>query len=185
MKSTSEVLLSTWFASLLALGATACLDPLTEPYPIVRLLGAADAIHVPRGEAESLVVQAVDVNGQPVNGAQITFARADSTRLGFEGSNDDVDAVTVTTAVNESRGLSIAGAAVARLRVLDAAPLGDTSVVAVVKGPTTDPTSAVAIRIAVEIVEGQPADAGTADASNEGAAVEAATEAGSDDGGTE
>jgi hypothetical protein len=138
----------------------ACLDPVVAPLPVVKLRAPASPVEMKAGASALLAVQAVDVQDHGVDGARVTFVRVNARGLTFDAVDPAADSVVVTTASGLIDGVQAVGVASARVLAVGDAALGDTSVVAVVSGPTASPTAAVAVRISVRVTKAEAADGG-------------------------
>jgi hypothetical protein len=152
-----------WWAWLLCtiFLPAACIDGITAPVPVVKLDAPASPVEVSAGSSALVAVQAVDVQDHGVNGARVAFVRTTASEIDFETADAGADSVVVTTSSGTADGLQAVGVASVRILVPSNAPLGDTSIVAIVSGPTTSPTAAVATRIPIRITA--EADGGTRD----------------------
>jgi hypothetical protein len=140
--------------------SSACLDDKKEPFPVVKLRAPAAGIEVRTGATALVSVQALDVQDRGVDGAQIIFARPEGGTLSFDGVATSVDSIVVTTASGLIAGVQGVGVASARLLASDQAVPGDTSLIALVKAPTTEPSGTVSLRVPVRIVMSPIPDAG-------------------------
>lgn len=139
----------------------ACLDDLQEVSPVAKLLAPEASLEVASNTSTVVAVQAIDANDDGVNGARVAFLRGDSSQLVFEGQDESADSTAVTTTTAPINGVSSPGVASIRVRPSSSAQPGDTTILAIVKGPTDDVNAAISLRLKVAIVAGSAGAAGT------------------------
>ena len=153
--------------SRFALGATGLLlvfsckvvEDLQAVGPGVKLAEPAPPPRLAAGESGSIAVQVLDVNGEGVNGAYVSFARADATRLAFVDAPAGSDAVTSLSSDGTVSGVMTSGLATAAIQVLDDAAAGETEVFAILKQPA-DPEDTIALSVTVEVTRASGGNGG-------------------------
>jgi hypothetical protein len=155
------------FVPLLLLGCLN-LEPLRAVGPVVKLTAPILTVQATPDQELAIAAQALDVNGVGVDGAWVTFTRADGSRLSWVDAPDDADAVSEKTAAANVASVSGNGFAIAHAKVPSDAPAGDTTVFAVLKGPADDSatlTAKIVVHVAARADAG-PGDAAPADSRN-------------------
>ena len=152
-----------WLSFGPVLGLVGCLnlETLQAVGPVVKLTAPVSIIEATPNQEISVAAQALDVNDVGVDGAWVTFTRADGSRLSWVDAPSGADAVTVKTAAANVAAVSGSGFAVAHAKVPSDAAEGDTTVFAVLKGPA-DNSATLTAKIVVHVTAA--ADAGPADA---------------------
>ncbi|HKP62868.1 MAG TPA: hypothetical protein VJV78_39305 [Polyangiales bacterium] len=138
--------------SMYMLVFASCLDE-AEAIPVHELIVSGDsAIELKPGESALIAVQALDDEGRGTNGAEVTFVVSDDARLTVDGPDGGTHELTVVTAFRRVEGVSADGMASTHLRALEAAPVGDAVVIAVVKQPT-EPSASITARLSAHVTE--------------------------------
>lgn len=160
-------------APALVLAGCLRLESLQAVGPVVKLTAPVSSIDAMAGQEISIAAQALDVNGVGVNGAWVTFAQGDLTRLSWVDAPVGADAVTEKTTEGDVAAVSGEGVATARAKVASDAASGDVTVFAVLKGPA-DNSATLTAQIVVHVTaaaDAGPADAAAGDSGDQDAAA--------------
>lgn len=112
-----------------------------------------------RGAAGALTVQALDAEGDPVDGARVFFLSTDTASLVFEGEGEN-DLVVETTAEGEALNAVLAGLASATIKAEEDAPEDAVKVVVGRVAPSTDPPGEAFQVIRLTITDAEPEGTG-------------------------
>jgi hypothetical protein len=153
----------------------ACLDDLKAVGPGEELTIPLTSVQAEPGDDTAVFAQVLDVNGEGVDGACVTFVRTDESRIVWIDGAVGSDSVSVKTKRSNADGIVGKGVARAALSVPDTAEPGDAAIVAVLKHPA-DNDANITQRLTFTVVAkstdgGTGGDAGAPGAAGSGGSV--------------